>query len=267
MIQILPVKPAQTCEPQLVEVFEAGHKGQDQEHKSLMRIRAAYDPNGNFRPPGNGERARSEIVGSVIETGSQIRVMDRELELFLDFKTGEGKARLTGTRHWNFMRQLVYFYFFLNRQGLLLHASGVVRRGAAYVFPGPSGAGKTTIVRQSMGAAVLSDDITGVQLVDGEPQVIAHGTPFHSDWGRPGEELSAPVKGIFFPIKAKTNRVVPLNQQDVLTRLLPCIFTFTTWRPWQQRLFDLTVRLAESVAGYDLYFNPTPDFWRVLDGS
>src|SRR5262249_29799700 len=49
--------------------------------------------------------------------------------------------------------------------GLLLHASSVLRRGRAFLFPGPSGAGKTTIARLAAGGGVLSDEVSAVRRV------------------------------------------------------------------------------------------------------
>src|SRR5207247_1225576 len=59
----------------------------------------------------------------------------------------------------NFLRILTASHI-LESGGFLLHASGVVRAGRAYVFFGPSGSGKTTVTHLSPGDQVLSDDLT-----------------------------------------------------------------------------------------------------------
>jgi hypothetical protein len=57
---------------------------------------------------------------------------------------------------------------------LVLHASSVSIRGAAVAFLGPSGAGKSTIAAacRARGHALLSDDITAIEIADGEPMVV-----------------------------------------------------------------------------------------------
>src|SRR5262245_27013883 len=59
----------------------------------------------------------------------------------------------------NFLRVLTVS-FVLESGGFLLHASGIVRNGRAYVFFGPSGSGKTTVTHLSPNDVVLSDDLT-----------------------------------------------------------------------------------------------------------
>lgn len=59
-----------------------------------------------------------------------------------------------------FLRILVA-HVALARGGILLHSSGIVSRGHAYLFSGRSNVGKTTLARKaaSKGFAVLSDDV------------------------------------------------------------------------------------------------------------
>ena len=56
--------------------------------------------------------------------------------------------------------------FLLDKQGLQVHGSSVVRNGRAYVFIGPSGAGKTTIALMSTAYTVLGDDQCALSLDD-----------------------------------------------------------------------------------------------------
>lgn len=188
--------------------------------------------------------------------------------IHLDLMGNTGEVELAATPAWGNVLRCLYFHGFLPRGGLLLHASGVVRGGEAYVFPGPSGSGKTTIVNHSSEGRILSDEVILVRLPtdDGGP-LIASGTPFFGDWGRPGEKIAAPVKGFYFPSHALENRLIPLSPREVLKRLLPCVFTYTNWQPRLQKVFGLAAQLAGSVPGYDLHFQPSPDFWQVIDAS
>jgi len=67
----------------------------------------------------------------------------------------------------------------LPSRGLLVHAASLARGGRGYLFPGVSGAGKTTLTRLSAGATPLSDELSIVTLGDG-PAV--HGTRSGASW-------------------------------------------------------------------------------------
>ena len=71
-----------------------------------------------------------------------------------------------------------------------------VRDGRAFLFTGPSGAGKTTIVRHAPDdVTVLTDEISYVRR-QGDAYV-AFGTPFAGEWADVGEPISAPIAAIF----------------------------------------------------------------------
>src|SRR5262249_12282362 len=63
----------------------------------------------------------------------------------------------------NFLRVLVA-YRLLELGGAVLHSAGVADGDGAFLFLGPSGAGKTTLSRQSeaQGRTVLSDDLNAL---------------------------------------------------------------------------------------------------------
>ena len=71
--------------------------------------------------------------------------------------------------------------------GLLVHAASLVRAGRAYLFPGRSGAGKTTLARLSTDVLLLSDEVSLVR--DGR----CHGTPFWGELGRGGRPAPRPL--------------------------------------------------------------------------
>jgi hypothetical protein len=188
-------------------------------------------------------------------------------QLFLDLSKNGAEVHLVDAADWQNVLRMLYFFAFLSSRGLLLHASGVVRGGFGYIFPGPSGAGKTTIVRQSTGMAVLSDDLLGIDLSPDNGSIFALGTPFHGDWGKPGEAVRVPVKGLYFPVHGQENILMPLGYEAVVKRVLSCVTTFTTWPARLEKLVDLAMDLAQRVQGYSLSFRPEPAFWDVIDAS
>jgi len=72
----------------------------------------------------------------------------------------------------------------LRKGGLMLHSAGLVFDGRAWIFPGYSNAGKTTLTRKAyaVGARVLSDDIN--LLLPASTAFSAHAVPFTGEFGR-----------------------------------------------------------------------------------
>ncbi len=204
----------------------------------------------------------------VKENDREIWLCDKTFSLYLDHVNREGEAYLTKEMQWENVLRVSYFFELLEQHGLLLHASGLVKNGMAYLFPGVTGSGKTTLVRQSPDLQLLSDEMPAVALEKANgSQVVALGTPFFGDWGVPGEKTSAPLKGLYFPSKAGEDRLIPISPGEALARLLPCVCTFTNLEPRLREVFNLVKELLHRVPAYVLEFRPTPDFWQVIDGS
>lgn len=102
----------------------------------------------------------------------------------------------------------------LDRGGLLLHASAVVREGTAWVFAGPSGVGKTTI-SQRLPGRVLGDEAIALTCEDGT--LVCHATPY---WQALPD--SAPVAGLLFPEQGATNEWIELSRARSLAKLMSC---------------------------------------------
>lgn len=83
----------------------------------------------------------------------------------------------------------------LSRSGLLLHACSAMAGGAAHLFLGPSGAGKTTIAAESDVDAVLCDEVSIIARE--ESRWWAYPSPF---WGLEecgGRVARAPIAGLW----------------------------------------------------------------------
>ena len=237
-------------------------------HRGEVRLHISWEEEENILLPFPDMQALpgDELTLRLREENDEIWLWRPGFSLHLNLATGEGESRLSVERDWQNVLRVVYFHAFLRKSILLLHASGVIKKGRAVVFPGPSGAGKTTIVRHSPGVTVLSDEMVGVQMND-RGEARAHGTPLYGDWGQPGAEEVAPIKAFYFPSHSRENRITPLTQHEVLNRLLPCVCTYTVKEAQLKKIIDLSVRLAESVPGFDLHFRPDPEFWDVIDGA
>ncbi|MEO1302477.1 MAG: hypothetical protein AAFV36_04775 [Myxococcota bacterium] len=148
----------------------------------------------------------------------------------------------------------------LLRDGVVLHASAVVIDGRAYVFVGPSGAGKTTLARLLRDDhTVLSDErIIVREFSDG---YRVYGTPWPSDL-RAAENSSAPLGAIFLlghqPAERDLHRVEAVEPSDAQDALVPCAsVTFFDDALMQVQLRFLQ-QLARNAIVRRLYFSIDP---------
>ena len=151
-------------------------------------------------------------------------------------------------------------------RGVEVHACGVIDAdGAAYLFAGQSGAGKSTIARLwcRAGATILSDDRLILRLRDGK--VWVYGTPWHGEeqFGCPG---AAALSRIFFLAHAPENRATPVTEARAAALLFARAFP-----PFHDRAgLDFTLQflgdVMNRVPAAQLAFVPDPaviDFVRT----
>jgi hypothetical protein len=161
--------------------------------------------------------------------------------------------------------QLLLMYVLARNGGAILHAAGINHNNRGYIFPGRSGAGKSTIMRQcarSNDFKGLSDDRIIVRKMDGNFK--AFGTPW------PGEACvavnkSAPLSGIFFISHGSRNKIQDLGRREAFERLLP-----VTSIPWYDReitekLLSFCEDLVSHVPAYELHFKPDTEVVGVLE--
>ena len=140
--------------------------------------------------------------------------------------------------------QILAMYFLADR-GCVIHSAGHVFRGGGLVFPGVSGAGKSTFSMLAAGRpgwTPLSDDRTVVAIAGSGP--IVHGTPWPGE-GRVAENRRAPLKRILFLEKAPGSRVRPIDAAETLSRLFPVVAI-----PWFDRdVLPEALSACEAIAG------------------
>ena len=143
--------------------------------------------------------------------------------------------------------------------GLLVHAASLVRDGRAYLFPGRSGAGKTTLARMAPDATLLSDELSLVR--DGR----AWGTPFWGELARGGEPMSAPLAAIYFPEQAAHHAARPLGTGDAHRRLLTTVLFFPRDPELVRSVFAIAAELAGRTPCFALSFRKDPGVWSVVN--
>ena len=143
------------------------------------------------------------------------------------------------------------------RQGMAVHAAGVVVNGRAILFMGRSGSGKTTTAglwSRQPDVTVLADDLVVVRQ-QGD-QFIAYGTPWQGTRGL-CSPASAPVERIYLIRHGQFNQQAPLPADALLAARL---YSGTFLPGWSKEILgshvEMIALLAEHIPCYDLAFVP-----------
>jgi hypothetical protein len=162
--------------------------------------------------------------------------------------------------------QILLMYILAERKGLLVHAMGLISEQRGYLFPGRSGAGKSTMalgLLQKQGFELLSDDRLVVRKSDHMFRV--YGTPWPGDAGI-ALNRSVDLSAIFFLEHGRINRIEELGKGEAVERLLSVISV-----PWYDKDVLLHIlagceELLNQVPAYRLYFKPGIEVADLLDG-
>lgn len=161
--------------------------------------------------------------------------------------------------------QLLLMHYLAGREGLIVHAAGVVIAGRGYIFPGRSGAGKSTLARQLAARAdwlQLSDDRVIVRKLNGE--LRAYGTPWPGEAGV-AVNRGVPLGGVLFLQQAPMDEIRAMNPPAALPLLLP-----TATVPWYDEellgpVLSFCDHLVTGVPVARISFRPTREIAHVLD--
>lgn len=155
----------------------------------------------------------------------------------------------------------------LKSGGFLLHSCAVVIGSGAYIFAGPSGAGKTTI------AGLFTGHKDGVLLSDETTAVTRNGsgyygwaTPFFGDFGGAGANNKAVLKAVFFLRQSRRFGLKKLGPARSASGLLQNIFLIgRNWRYNLDGLCDAALECGRKVAAYELEFLPNKRIWNYIE--
>ncbi|MBM4147191.1 MAG: hypothetical protein FJ240_13125 [Nitrospira sp.] len=161
--------------------------------------------------------------------------------------------------------QILLMYFLAQRQGALIHAAGIEYNGKGFIFPGRSGAGKTTISGQlacSDRLKKLSDDRIAVRKMHNTFQ--AFGTPWPGEGGI-AINKHVPLSGMFFISHAEHNRIEEIKPQKAFEMLLP-----VTSVPWydpevMDKVLLFCNDLTSGIPAYNLSFKPGAEIGDVFE--
>jgi hypothetical protein len=161
--------------------------------------------------------------------------------------------------------QILLMYILGTKKGALIHAAGADFMSKGFVFPGKSGAGKSTIARQFMNHSkwsLLSDDRIVVR--DNENSYFAYGTPWPGEAGI-AENRKVPIAGVFFLKQAVSNKIREIDKREACEKMFPVVSI-----PWYDRkIFPEIMGCCENITFnipcYELSFFPGSEVVDVLE--
>ncbi len=154
----------------------------------------------------------------------------------------------------------------LRGRGLLLHASGVVRRGQLLLFLGRSGAGKTTIARELAGGG-RPFSLDRVALLREELGPVAHPTPFSDFQGRAGRHEPTRPRALLFLEQGPRHQLEPLSAGGVAARLVQHSLASGPELGDISAPLEVASWIAERIPGFRLTFRRDEGFWTILDSE
>jgi hypothetical protein len=194
--------------------------------------------------------------------------------------SGDANAKLALGAMENYLRWTVANVE-LERGGFVLHCSGLVRNGRAYIFFGHSGAGKSTVASLSPEASVLSDDLVLLQRSQGNEELsrpglqgqgrasLPHGwsaatTPFAGEFDQAQKTVgNFPVAGVFLLKKSSEVKLAPMSASIATAALFSCC-PFVAEPARSTLLLPRVENLASSVLCYELHFRKDSSFWDAI---
>ena len=161
--------------------------------------------------------------------------------------------------------QILLMYLLAQREGALIHAAGAEYNGKGYIFPGKSGAGKSTLTKQLdciNDFFILSDDRVVVRKIENIFKVF--GTPWPGEAGI-AVNSCVDLSGIFFVSQARSNKIIEIDSQKALEKLLPVVSI-----PWYDKetmikILDFCGDLISHIPTYDFQFKPGSEAIHVFE--
>jgi len=159
--------------------------------------------------------------------------------------------------------RIVHTLILAKEGGFLVHAASAIRSGRAFLFAGVSGAGKTTISRLAPSdATLLTDEISYVRREGND--YCACGTPFAGELAKVGENVSAPLSGLFLLEKGPENRIDPVAAPEAVRLLLRNILFFAEDTELVHLVFRSACEFVERVPVRRLIFVPDERVWEMI---
>ena len=163
----------------------------------------------------------------------------------------------------SFLR-ICYSFLAVDHEGLLLHSAGVLRGDNGYIFPGPSGTGKSTIASLATAKeTVLSDEMVVVRKREGD--YLVYSTPFYGSNESTGQNRGACLKAAFLPVKDDEVYLKEAGPAQALAKLLASVLFFSQEPSLNRRLMDIGTDVVAQIPFYEMHFRRDDSFWGCID--
>jgi hypothetical protein len=159
--------------------------------------------------------------------------------------------------------RIVHTLVLAKQGGFLLHAASAIRNGKAFLFAGVSEAGKTTISRLAPPDVTLLTDEISYVLPQGDGYV-AFGTPFTGELAKLGENVSAPIAGLYLLAKGQENRIDPISAGEAARSFLANVLFFAEDEELVQATFHAAFEFVGRVPVSRLTFFPDARVWELI---
>jgi hypothetical protein len=182
----------------------------------------------------------------------------------LDLALGQGWIRQPAHPYaTDCVLRIIHTLLLAGQGGFLLHSASALRNTRAYLFFGRSGAGKSTILRLAPpDVTLLTDEVSYVRK-EGD-RFVAYGTPFTGELDRPGDNVSAPLCGLYSLVQGRENRVEPLPPAEAVHALLECILFFADDPELVKHVFHSACELVARIPMHRLTFLPDARVWELI---
>ena len=151
---------------------------------------------------------------------------------------------------------LLFPYLLIPEDGIIIHAAAVKIGEEAYLFPAPSGGGKSTLselMKTNPGWRVLGEDKVIVRKVEDSYRVF--GTPWNPRPEYCGAD-HAPLKGIYFLHHDRENQLLELGKADIARRLLQAASLPFQKREELEKALAIIEDIAQTTPAYQFGFRP-----------
>jgi len=173
-------------------------------------------------------------------------------------------------RTFNFFFKTTVATFFLERGGLILHASSLIKNRKGLVFAAKQGVGKSTIIKLASQYQPLSDDFAILRRISG--RFLVFSSPFYETNPIPKLEFEAEVGGIYFLVQSQENKIVRVNPRESIPKIVSLILSPLSLshlslgqnKKILEKMWQVANDLIEKTPCFMLYFKRDCSFLKLL---
>ena len=184
---------------------------------------------------------------------------------WIDLKDGEGFLELHSAypvEEIDYFLRIAFAWLIFKSGGMLFHAAGVRHLERAFVFFGPSGAGKTTVAQLSADYEVMNDDLLMLQFHNGK--WWATSTPFTNPSQVAPAPGTAPLVGLYRLVQDQEVSLESMPAAEATAAVLSCVPLIAAVPAFAMELISRCSSLVRAMPVYRLHFRKEASFWELL---